>query len=196
MTGLMTFSMMLSFDLLVRDVGAVLGGDDDGIDADRSPVAVFDGHLRFAVGTDPGKDLFLAHFGQPARQSVRQHDRHRHELGGLVGGIAEHQALVARAARIHTHGDVAGLLVDGGQDRAGMEVESPGGVAIADVLDDLADDVGNFDIGFGGDFAGDKGDAGGEDGLTGHAAVLVLGDDGVQEFRLKFGRRSYPDALR
>ena len=50
-----------SFDLFVRDVGTVLGGNHDGIDPDRFPVAVLDGHLRFTVGTDPGKDVFLAH---------------------------------------------------------------------------------------------------------------------------------------
>ena len=66
MIGLMTFSMMLALDLFVRDVGTVLGRNHDGIDPDRFPVAVLDGHLRFAVGTDPGKDVFLAHFRQPA----------------------------------------------------------------------------------------------------------------------------------
>src|SRR4029079_16777314 len=131
--------------------------------------------------TDPGKNVLLPHFGQSARQSVREDNWHRHEVGGLVGRIAEHQALVARAARIHTHGDVARLLVDRCQDRAGVEIKSPGGVAIADVFDDVPNNVGNFDIGFRGNLAGDEGDAGGEDGLTGHAAVLVLGDDGVQD---------------
>ena len=35
--------------------------------------------------------------GQPAGEPVGQRDRQRHELGGLVAGEAEHQALVAGA---------------------------------------------------------------------------------------------------
>ena len=37
---------------LVGDVGAVLGRDDDGVDADRLAVVVFDRDLRLAVGTE------------------------------------------------------------------------------------------------------------------------------------------------
>ena len=47
----------------------------------------------------------------------------------LNAGIAEHHPLVARAllviealAGVHTHGDVVGLLIDGGQHRAGLPV--------------------------------------------------------------------------
>src|SRR3984957_13846859 len=39
----------------------------------------------------------LADLGQPARQAVGESDRQRHQFGGVLDGIAEHQALVARA---------------------------------------------------------------------------------------------------
>ena len=58
----------VSLDLLVRHVGTVLGGDDDGVDPDRASVPVLDGHLGFAVGTDPGKDVLFADFSQPLGQ--------------------------------------------------------------------------------------------------------------------------------
>ena len=35
--------------------------------------------------------------GQPLGEPVRERDRQRHQLGGLVAGVAEHQALVAGA---------------------------------------------------------------------------------------------------
>jgi hypothetical protein len=81
--------------------------------------------LRFAVGADPRKNVFLPHFGQTAGQAVGQHDRHRHQFRRFVRGVAEHQPLVARAAGIDSHRDVAGLLVNGGEDRTGVVVESP-----------------------------------------------------------------------
>ena len=34
---------------------------------------------------------------------MREHDRHRHQLVGLVGRVAEHHALVAGAAGVHAH---------------------------------------------------------------------------------------------
>src|SRR6476646_8510511 len=52
--------------------------------------------------------------------SRRQHDRERHELVGLVAGVAEHQALVAGAARVHAHRDVRRLAVDGREHGAGF----------------------------------------------------------------------------
>ena len=77
-------------------------------------------------------------------------------------------------------------------------VKSPGSIAIAHILDDLADDVGNLDVGFGGDLARDEGDPGGQNRLAGHAAMSVLHDNGVQNsvgdlirdfIRMAFGHR-------
>ena len=39
----------------------------------------------------------LADLGEPVGQPVREPDRHRHEVVGLVAGVAEHHALVAGA---------------------------------------------------------------------------------------------------
>ena len=83
--------------LLDRDVLGVLRGDDDGVDGDRPVVLVDDGDLGLAVGAQVGHRAVLADRRQPAGQAVGQRDRQRHELGGLVGGVAEHQALVAGA---------------------------------------------------------------------------------------------------
>ena len=77
-------------------------------------------------------------------------------------------------------------------------VKSPGGVAIPHILDDLPNDVGNLDVGFGGDLARDEGDAGGQNSLAGHPAMFVLHDNGVQNavgdlirdlIRMAFGHR-------
>jgi hypothetical protein len=108
-------------------------------------------------------------------------DRHRHEFGRLVGGIAEHQSLVAGTAGIHAHRNIARLLVNGGEDGTGVVVEPPGGVAVADILNDFANDIGNLDIGLGGDFSGHEGNPSRQNRLAGHAGEFVLGDDGVED---------------
>ena len=69
-----------------------------------------------------------------AAQLVRQHDRQRHQLRGLVAGVAEHQALVAGAARVHAHGDIGRLRLDRVQHAAGLAVEAEGRVGVADCL--------------------------------------------------------------
>ena len=163
-------------------VSAVLGGDDHGVDAGRLAVfVVLDGDLALAVGTEVGELAVLADFGEPAGELVGQRDGRRHQLGGLVGGIAEHHALVAGAAGVHAQGDVAGLLVDAGDDRAGVGVEAVERVVIADGGDDAAHEGLEIDIGLGGDFAGDDDQAGGGQGFAGHAAVGVLLEAGVED---------------
>ena len=86
---------------------------------------------------------------------MREHDRQRHQLVGLGAGVAEHQPLVAGAARIDALRDVGRLFVDRRQHRAGLGVEPELGARVADVLDRLADDVLEIDVAAGRDFAGD-----------------------------------------
>ena len=56
----------------------------------------------------------LAQLGVVLDQAVRQVDRQRHQRLGLVAGEAEHHALVAGAADVHAHGDVAATGRAGG----------------------------------------------------------------------------------
>jgi hypothetical protein len=172
----------VSAELFGGDGLGMLGGNHDGIDADGLVVlVVLDCDLGFAVGAKPGELAGLADFSEPAGELVGQRDGGGHQLGGLVGGIAEHHALVAGAAGIHAHGDVAGLLVDGGDDGAGVGVESVDGVVVADGGDDAADQRLEIDVGAGGDFAGDDDQAGSGEGLAGDAAVGVLLEAGVED---------------
>ncbi len=103
-----------------------------------------------------------------------------HQLGGFVGGVAEHHALVAGAAGVNALSDVSRLLVDAGDDGAGVGVEAVEGVVIADGGDDAADERLEVDVSLGGDFAGDDDQAGRGEGFGGDAAVGVLLQAGVQ----------------
>ena len=44
--------------------------------------------------------------GDPLDDAVRERDRQRHQLGGLVAGVAEHQPLVAGADVLALVGDL------------------------------------------------------------------------------------------
>ena len=75
-----------------------------------------DRDLALAVGPQPIDFVLAASFGQAIDDAVGERDRQRHQLVGVVAGVAEHQALVAGAvlARgIDAHRDVGALLVRG-----------------------------------------------------------------------------------
>ena len=87
-------------------------------------------------------------------QTVREPDRHRHEVVGLRARVAEHHPLVTRAHLVEevagagpllhrlvdTHGDVGRLLVDRGDDAAGVAVEAVRLAVVADAPHGVAHD--------------------------------------------------------
>ena len=151
------------------DARVVLGRDEHGLEPLRHAVLVVDRHLRLAVGTQEVDDALLADLGEPRGQAVREPDRHRHEIVGLVARVAEHHALVARAdlvvvvagARlllerlVDTHRDVGRLLVDRDDDAARLAVDAVLGVRVADLADGVAGEAGEVDVRLGADLTGD-----------------------------------------
>ena len=179
--------------LLHRHIRGVLVGNNDGFHRDRPVVLILDGDLGLAVRTQVRKGAVLAHLGQALCQLVRQRDGHRHQLRGVVAGKAEHHALVARTVvllgdagflgfqrAVNTQRDVAGLLVDRGDDAAGVAVKAKFCAVVADVADNLARDFGDVDIALGADLTHHQHHAGGDGGLTGYAAVRILLEDCVE----------------
>ena len=108
------------------------------------------------------------------------HDGEGHELSGLVAGVAEHQALVARAARAHAHIDVWTLPGEIDFKLAGVRGEASVRVGVANVVNRLADQ--SLDVGLGGcrDFPGYVDRVVLNHRLAGHAPPRVFGEDGVQ----------------
>ena len=85
----------------------MLRGNDHGIQVGRLiVVGIGKGHLGLAIRAEVIDDAFLTYLRQAAGQAVRQSDRQWHVLSGLIGSIAEHQALVACASGI-----VFGIIV-------------------------------------------------------------------------------------
>ena len=107
-------------------------------------------------------------------------DGGRHELRCFVGGVAEHHTLVARSARIHTHGDVRGLLVEGREHLAAGSIDPVLGIVIADLEDRLSHETRHVDLARGRDLTRDDRHAGGHEGLTRHPGVRIVHQHGVQ----------------
>jgi hypothetical protein len=95
-----------------------------------------------SVGPQVGHGAVLANLGQLLGQPVRQPNRQRHQLGGVVAGVTEHQALVTGAlsgdsvlcvsstldpafvAGVDALGDVGRLRADRDADAAGFAVKA------------------------------------------------------------------------
>src|SRR5215510_3248156 len=168
-------------DLREADVWTMLGGDDYRLHGDGLAVDVADGDLALSIRTQVLKGARPAHRGEPLHELVREHDGQGHELRRLRTGVAEHQPLVACPELVHAHGDVARLLVDGGDHAARLVVEAELGPRVAHALDGLARNPGNVHVAGGGDLARHHHEAGGEERLARDAARGILGQDGVQD---------------
>ena len=128
----------------------------------------------------------LAQRGLALDETVGVINGRGHQHVGLIGSVAEHQALVAGAllvllAVVHPHGYVVGLLADGVQHRAGCAVKAHVGAVVANIENDLAHHVLQVDVGLGGHLAGNDGHAGLDHCLHRDPGFRVVLDDGVQD---------------
>ena len=173
------------------DLVGVLGREDHGVDADRAVLGVvLDGDLGLAIGSQVVEGAVLAHLGQPLRETLGDHDRQRHQLGGVVARVAEHQALVPGTALVEVVvgvadarlvavvdalRDVDGLSADGDLDATAGAVEALERRVVADVEDRLADQLGDRRVGVGPHLTGDDDETGGQQRLDGRPEVLLVG---------------------
>jgi len=153
----------------------VLGRDDHRVDARRLAVDVLHAHLALAVRTQIAELAEAANLAKLPHQLVRHHDGQRHQFLGLIAGVTEHQALVARAAGIHAHGDIGRLALDRVQDPAGLGIEAHPCVGEADIRDHLARQPGHIHISFRGDFPSYHADARRHQNFASHAARRIVG---------------------
>ena len=122
----MTYFFHVRAKLFRRDLFAVLGRNDYGVDPLHLSVFVFHGHLALPVGTEIIENALFPHFGQPSCEFMGKRDRHRHIFFRFVTGITEHHSLVARAEPVgfvsrdpvfhrivHAERDIRTLFVNG-----------------------------------------------------------------------------------
>ena len=118
--------------------------DHDLAHADRLAVLVLHGDLALGVRAQHLLPAGVAGFRDQPQDLVGVEDRRRHQVRSLVGGVTEHDALVACAfflvgaglQRIDALRDVGGLRMQQDFDVAGLPVKAF--LLVADVLDRLA----------------------------------------------------------
>ena len=175
----------------------VLARDDDRLDAyGLVVIVVLDGDLGLAVRTQVGQRAVLAHGGQLLGQAVGDRDRQRHELGGLVARVTEHESLVAGALGVErvdrradaglfgpvdALGDVGALRVEGDLHGAGLSVEALDRRVVTDLEHPVAGDASDVDVRLRGDLAADQHHAGRHERLRRNAALGVLGEQRVED---------------
>lgn len=178
-------------ELLGGDVLGVLGRDDDGVDTERDDgtvvVGVLDGDLGLGVGSEPGELAVVAGLLHGAVELVGEQESQGQQLGGLVGGISEHDTLVTGTevlkgiVVVKTLGNVGRLLLDGNEHVAGLVVEALVGVVVANVLDGITDDLLVVEAGLCGDLAEDHDHAGLGGRLAGNLGERVLTQAGIED---------------
>ena len=168
----------------------VLRGQHDRGHLDRLAAFVTQGQLAFRVGAERRLLPGFAHLGQTLQDRVGIEDRGRHQLGRLVDGIPEHDALVARAlvlvvGGVHALRDMGGLLVQQVRHLDGGVVELV--LLVADVADAVARDgfdpahvIGQLRLVRQADLAADDDAVGRGEGFTGDARLRFLGDEGIE----------------
>lgn len=152
-------------ELLSGDIGRVLSGDNNGVDALRDNgtvvVLVLNGDLGLGVGSEPGQRTVAASSGHGSVQLVGEEESEGEELGCLVSGIAEHDTLVTSTELLESLlvvkalSDIGRLLLNGDEQVTGLVVKTLGRVIIADVLDGVTDNLLVVKLGLSGDLTKD-----------------------------------------
>jgi hypothetical protein len=139
-------------------------------------------------GLQERQAAIFAQLGLALDQAVGVIDGRGHQLGRLVAGVAEHQALVASAEvqevvrrTVHALGDVIALLVVSHQHGATLVVDAVVGVVVANALDGVARHLDVVDIGLGGDLTGQHHEARVAQRFSRDTREGVLLEDRVQD---------------
>ena len=174
----------------------MLGGDHDCVDALGLPVvAVFHCGLAFRVGTQIRYELtfavivhmlsFTAYVGKFAKKKMRDIERKRNIILCLVGGIAEHHALVASPllilAAFHTAMYVRTLLMDRAQYPAAVSVEAVSPAVVAYIIDKPTRNRRNVNVCLACNLSGHHHLSGGAEGFDGDLRVFVAREEFVKK---------------
>ena len=167
------------------DVGVllVLHRDDHCGDAHRRVAVVFHRDLHLAVRTDVGDNAGHAGDFQQRYKALGGNHRHRKIFGRFVAGVADHNALIARAEgvlvlslsqfRLDSARNVGALVMQVAVDLVRFRV-------IADIAQGIADNVEHVRLNLGGNFARHNDVTAGCHDLTGYTAGGVMLQTGVQ----------------
>lgn len=198
-SGAVVLSVLLLGTLGLGGLG-VLSGDENGVhlggdDGSVLELIVGDGDLGLSVGTEPPESSVLTNVGELLAELVGEEMGQGHAALGLVGGISEHDTLIAGTdihvvlSDVDSPGDIGRLLVDAHKHLAGVARETlglDGGEIIdegteSDLTHLVADDFLVVEVGGGGDLAKDHDHVVFGGGFAGNLGHGVGGEAGVED---------------
>lgn len=185
------FLLQLGCELLLGDVWAVLGRDEDGVDTEWGEfsvlVLVLNGDLGLSVWADVWAGAVLADLSELVAELGCKGVGKWHEVFTFVGGIAKHVALITGSDIFDVFVDMDGvgnfwrLLLKGDDDLAGLVVTSLIGVIVSDLLKGVADNLLVIYGSLGGDFTENHDHIGLGTSLTCNSGVGVLGKTRIKD---------------
>ena len=168
------FNNVFSY-LLKLNFGSVLRRNNNGIHSDGAVVfVILNRYLTLAVGSEISELAAFTNLSKLCTELMSQRNGHGHKLGRFIAGKAEHHSLIARAEPVNTHGNIVRLLVESGDNRAGVAVKAVFGIIIADIIDNSPCDFGNINLRACGYFAHNHNHARCAAALAGNSAVRVF----------------------
>ncbi len=172
-------------DDVLFDVRIVLRRQNDGVHCHWAITFVAQCDLAFCVWAQPRQLSTLTQKRLTFHQTVRVINRCGHQHVGFVGGITEHQPLIAGAqvfvfTFIDAHGDVGGLFANGIQYRAGRTVKTHVTAVVADIENHLAHQIFKINISRGAHLSSDDGHAGFDHGFNRNPCAFVFCENGIQ----------------
>ena len=140
------------------DLRVMLQRNDHGCHGDGHVVLIGDSNLRLAVRAQPR--ILRLQLVQPFADAMRQHHGQGQVFFRLIGGVAHHNALIARAddcAQLrfpYGGGDVGRLVVDADlQFQRIMGIFTKIAHGVADAVDGICDDPAAVHLRLGGNLA-------------------------------------------
>ena len=191
----------------------MLRRNNDRINASRLVLNILHSNLRFAVGTQVGKQAVLSDSGQLHRKLVRKRNRKRHQLFRLIAGITKHKTLVScsrvqtialltrfrLSAFINAECNVSGLLMQRADYCASIAIKSVFRIVIADFANSLARNLCNIHSRVGRNLAHDSDHARSRKGFASNAGHRILRkhsiENAIRDFVANFVRMSFSDRL-
>jgi hypothetical protein len=167
----------------------MLGGHDQGGRAHGHSILILKRDLALGVGLEEIDHFPVPIERHPLEDAVRIIEGGGKEIGRLVGRVAEHDALIARAlvlvaAFIDAHRDVRGLTVKVAGEFRILPMEAA--LLVADLLDRIAHHLLDLGLGRGhvlaaADLAGEHDPVGGDHRLAGDARFRIAADEQVHD---------------
>jgi hypothetical protein len=153
----------ISADLLIADTIIVLGGDNDGVDAERDHGAVLllvlDDNLSLTIGANPFQGTVHTDLSKAGTNLSGKRVSEGHQLGSLIRSITEHVTLITSTdilgislIDVDTLGNIRGLFLKSNHYIARTVIDTLLLGIITDLLKSITDDLFIVDLRLGGNF--------------------------------------------